>query len=203
MTADVGTTGVLLIDRQLPAFEVRQFTAVVVDAPPARVYEVVRNLDPEQVAGSFPLMAVLGRLRALPARLRRRPVEPEAMGADQASEAFVVLAEEPDREYVVGMVGKFMTATQLEFRRIEPPDFAGFAEPGYGKCALNFRVLPYGAGRSLLSTETRTATTDPESAVRFRRYWRVAGPFAGLIMRRWLRLAKQDAERPPQQPVTR
>ena len=40
----------------------------------------------------------------------------------------------------------------------------------------------------------RTATTDPDWATRFRRYWLVVGPFAGLIMRRWLRLAKHDAE---------
>lgn len=61
--------------------------------------------------------------------------------------------------------------------------------------ALNFLVQPYGTGRSLLTTETRTATTDPVSRTRFRRYWRFIGPFAGVIMRRWLELAKQRAER--------
>lgn len=138
---------------------------------------------------------MLGQLRALPARLRRSPVGPGALSVDEAARAFVVLDEDPGREFVVGMVSKFMTPTQLEFRRTEPADFAGFAELGYGKCALNFRVVPYGDNASLLSTETRTATTDPESAARFRRYWRVVGPFAGLIMRRWLQLARQDAER--------
>ena len=100
-------------------------------------------------------------------------------------------------EYVVGMVGRFMTARQLEFRRIEPAQFAGFADVGYGKVALNFRVQPYGESRSLLSTETRTVTTDPVSRAQFRRYWRLIGPFAGLIMRRWLQVAKLRAERPP------
>ena len=195
MMLDTERTAGLLLDRQLPAYEARQFTAVVVDAPPDRTYAAVRALDPDQVARSFPLMVVLGKLRALPARLRRQPARPEALSADEATEAFVVLDEESGREYVVGMVGKFMTPTELEFRRTEPAEFAGFAEPGFGKCALNFRVVPYGADASLLSTETRTATTDPESAARFRRYWRVIGPFAGLIMRRWLRLAKHDAER--------
>jgi hypothetical protein len=55
--------------------------------------------------------------------------------------------------------------------------------------------MTVGVDASLLSTETRTATTDPDSAARFRRYWRFVSPFAGQIMRRWLRLAKQDAER--------
>ena len=60
--------------------------------------------------------------------------------------------------------------------------------------ALDFRVRPYGEGRSLLTTETRTVTTDPTSRLAFRRYWRVVRPFAGVIMRRWLQLAKRDAE---------
>ena len=124
MTADTEPTAALLLDEQLPAYETRQFTAVVVEASPERTYAAVRALDPDQVARSFPLMVVLGQLRALPARLRRQPPAPEALSADEATEAFV-LGEEPGR---------------------------------------------------------------------VRRYWLVVGPFAGLIMRRWLRLAKHDAE---------
>jgi hypothetical protein len=117
------------------------------------------------------------------------------MPADQAGEAFLPLAEEPGVEFVVGMIGKFMAASQLEFRHFQPAEFSGFTEPGYGKVAVSFLVVPYGASRSLLCTETRTVTTDPESARRFRRYWAVIGPFAGYIMRHWLTLAKQHAER--------
>ena len=62
------------------------------------------------------------------------------------------------------MIGKFMSPAQLEFRRFDPPRFAGFGEPGYGKVATSFLVLPYGTQRCLLCTETRTATTDPASA---------------------------------------
>ena len=61
--------------------------------------------------------------------------------------------------------------------------------------AVNFLVLPYGTSRALLCTETRTATTDPQTARRFQRYWQLIRPFADYIMRRWLALAKQHAER--------
>jgi hypothetical protein len=191
----------LLLDRQLPSYEGRQFSAVVVDAPPGAVYAAVRALDPDQVARSFPAMRALGWLRALPAHLaavlgRDTPRESGTLSAGEANDAFVVLADDGNAEFVVGMVGKFMTPTQLEFRRIEPGDFATFCEPGYGKVALNFRVCPYGARWSLVTTETRTVTTDPESRERFRRYWRLVGPFAGLIMRQWLRVAKRNAEIP-------
>ena len=43
-------------------------------------------------------------------------------------------------------------------------------EPGEGKMATIFLVLPYRPGRFLLCTETRAATTDPVSARQFRRY---------------------------------
>jgi hypothetical protein len=191
----------VILDRQLPTYEARLFEAVVVDAPPERVYAVVRALDPDQVARSFPPMRAMGWLRALPAQLGRagrrdRPLDPEALAAEEYREAFDVIADDGRSEFVVGMVGKFMRLSQLEYRRVDPDAFAGFDEPGYGKVALDFRVRPYGDARSLLTTETRTVTTDPTSRQAFRRYWRVVGPFAGVIMRRWLQLAKRDAEAP-------
>ena len=199
MTADTARVDEVLLDQQLSSYEARQFAAVVVDAPADRAYAAVRALDPDQVARSFPPMRALGWLRALPAQLaggRRRDVSTAegTLPAGEATNAFVVLADDGEAEFVVGMVGKFMTPTQLEFRQITPEEFTTFAEPGYGKVALNFRVRPYGRTRSLLSTETRTVTTDPVSRERFQRYWQLVGPVAGLIMRRWLRLAKRNAE---------
>lgn len=192
----------LLIDRQLPRFEARTFSAQLVNAGTEQTYRAVRALDPEQVAQSVPFMPLMARLRELPARLGRRTGQAgapaaEALSSEQYRQAFLLIDEEPGTEFVIGMIGMFMSPTQLEFRRFDPPQFAGFGEPGYGKVATAFVVLPYGTGRSLLCTETRTATTDPDSARRFRRYWTVIGPFAGYIMRHWLTLAKQHAEHAP------
>jgi hypothetical protein len=122
------------------------------------------------------------------------PPAPRALTSEQYRQAFLLIGEEPGAEFVIGMIGEFMSPTQMEFRRFDPAEFATFAEPGYGKVATGFLVLPYGTGRSLLCTETRTASTDPVSARRFRRYWKIIGAFAGYIMRHWLTLAKQHAE---------
>jgi hypothetical protein len=189
----------LLIDRQLPRFEAATLSAVVVDAGTEETYRAVRALDPDQVGQTVPLMRLMVQLRDLPARVGAMPRKatlpaPEALTSEQYRQAFLLIGEEPGVEFVLGMIGKFMSPTQMEFRRFDPPEFATFAEPGYGKVATSFLVLPYGTGRSLLCTETRTATTDPVSATRFRRYWKVIGPFAGYIMRHWLALAKQHAE---------
>jgi hypothetical protein len=189
----------LLLDRHLPRFEARSFSALIVDAGTEETYRAVRALDPDQVAAAIPFMRLMNQARALPAIIAARRhnggvTAAKEIPAQQAAQAFLVIDEQPGVEFAVGMIGKFMSASQLEFRRFEPAEFAGFDEPGYGKVAVNFLVLRYGATRSLLCTETRTATTDLDSARRFRRYWTVIGPFAGYIMRHWLTLAKQHAE---------
>ena len=66
--------------------------------------------------------------------------------------------------------------------------FAAFDAPGYVKVAFNIRVEPYGSGRALITTETRTAATDPASLRRFARYWLLVGPFSALIRRLTLRI---------------
>jgi hypothetical protein len=188
----------LLLDRQLPRFDARRFDAILVEAGTEQTYRAVRSLDVDEVSQTIPFMSAMANVRSIPARFGRSergaPAAPETLSAEQYREAFLPIAEQPGVEVVLGMIGKFMTPTQMEFRRFEPAEFAGFDQPGYGKVGFNFLVLPYGAGRCLLCIETRTATTDPVSAKRLRRYWKVVGPFAGYIMRHWLTLAKQHAE---------
>jgi len=72
-----------------------------------------------------------------------------------------------------------------------------FDTPGYVKVAFNIRVEPYGSGRALITTETRTAATDPASLRRFARYWLVVGPFSALNRQLALRVMKSDTERRP------
>ena len=81
--------------------------------------------------------------------------------------------------------------------QVEAGRFAAFDTPGYVKVAFNIRVEPYGSGRALITTETRTAATDPASLRRFARYWMLVGPFSALIRRLTLRIVKSDAERRP------
>lgn len=157
-----GTIRELLIDRQLPRFEARALSTVVVDAGTEQTYRAFRALDPDQVGQSVPFMRLMGQLRELPVRIaaiprKAAPPTPGALTGEQYRDAFLVIGEEPGVEFVIGMIGKFMSPTQMEFRRFDPPDFAAFAEPGYGKVAVNFLVLPYGAGRSLVAIQQASA----------------------------------------------
>jgi hypothetical protein len=71
--------------------------------------------------------------------------------------------------------------------------FREFAEPGWAKMAVNFRVAD-----GVLSTETRVWLTDAASRRAFIAYWLVIRPFSGLIRRAWLTAAARRAGRYPQ-----
>ena len=172
----------MLIDRFLPTYETSEYHQVTVEAEQARVYRAVRELD---LSHSI-LIRLLLAIRGLP---RHRPLGLN----DLVRVGFVFLGEEPGREIVFGVTGRFWRV-RGGLRRVGPNEFFSFSEPGYAKAVWNFSVEALDGGLSQVSTETRVATTDPESGIAFRRYWLVVGPFSGLIRRRALGLIKKSAE---------
>jgi hypothetical protein len=99
---------------------------------------------------------------------------------------WLLLDEAPGREVVFGAVGTFWKA-DIEWRDLAADQFADFAEPGWGKIACHLLVRPDGPGRSILSYECRTATTDPVSRAQMSRYWWLIRPFVGYVLRAVLR----------------
>ncbi len=149
------------------------------------------------------LIDALFAIRELPTRLARRwrgelppPAPATVTFNDLATPAmgFMLLAEEPGVEFVVGSVGRFWRR-DYGWHPIPPDRFVGFAEPGYAKLAVSFLVQPAAGGHSLLRYEARTATTDEVARARFRRYWRVIQPGVALVMRRALTRIRAEAER--------
>ena len=107
---------------------------------------------------------------------------------------FTKLDEDPGREVVFGIAGKFWRPNG-DLRRLENRDaFLAFAEDGCAKGAWNLRVDPAEDGASVLSTETRMAYYGPDARRKFRRYWTLVGPFSGLIRRALLAGVKGRAE---------
>ena len=51
--------------------------------------------------------------------------------------------------------------------------------------------------RTVVTTETRIATTDERARRRFARYWRLVHPGSALIRIDWLRAIRRRAERSP------
>jgi hypothetical protein len=179
----------------LPEYDFNEVHACSVAAPGARVYEAVKAAT----AGEMPLVRALFAVRSLPAMLRGRGGLPrakdESLYEQMVRFGFTVLADDPGRELVVGIVGQPWKLDGGKRARIEDAaDFLAFTEPGFVKAAMSFEVDEQ-AGATRLRTETRVYATDPLARRGFARYWRVIRPGSGAIRRSWLRAAKRRAER--------
>lgn len=165
-----------LLSELLPEYDFRERHARRIDAPPERVFAAVRELS----ADDTPAVRLLFRLRGLRGDTAR-PI------FDQMQRfGFEVVAEEPGRELVVAAIGQ-----PWKLRggaRPRGANFRTFAEPGYAKMALNWRLED-----RTLTTETRVQLTDGTARRSFRRYWLVVRPFSGLIRRAWLRAIARRA----------
>jgi hypothetical protein len=178
------------IDRHLRIYDVSSSHSIEVDASANATYRAVRDLD---LGRSLPIAALFA-LRGLPhlvtgkARLSRSLTLETLLRA-----GFTILEEAPPRELVLGAVGRFWRPDS-GLVPVPPEEFRHFDEPGHAKAALTFIVEEQGSG-SLLATETRVACTDASALRKFSLYWRVIGPFSGLIRRLMLEQVKRAAER--------
>lgn len=185
-----------LLDQVMPGWDFHELHDAWLDAPVPACWEALAATTGREVRLLAPLLA----LRRLPARLLGRP----ALGDDRGEPlftalekgGFVRLAEEPGREIVFGVVGRFWRpAGNAPVRAVTDRDrFEHFAEPGYARAAMSFLARREGAGTRLL-TETRIAATDAAARRRFRLYWRLVRPGSGAIRRSWLAAVRRRLAR--------
>ncbi len=193
----------LLLDSYLPDYDVTEFHAGIVDADLTRTWNAIRHADLSAIG----LVRALLLLRSAPGRLsalaggRPPPPRPPLRLDDMPLAGFKLLEERP-HEIAFGFVGRPWKVGAEQPLTIGRSEFAAFSDPGYAKVAFTIRAQPHGANRTLVSTETRTATTDPDSRRRFAAYWRLIGPISALMRRLILRSVKSRVERPATTPRT-
>ena len=89
-------------------------------------------------------------VRAGPAALRhpraRRLREPLTLGR-VLERGFVLLGERPERELVLGAVGRFWTPAGAQLT-LDAGGFRAFATPGYSQAVWDFRLTPEAGGGS-------------------------------------------------------
>jgi hypothetical protein len=191
----------MIIDELLPHSVASLVRHTIVDAPPEVTYAAIARTD----ALGDPLVRALFRLRFAPQRIAARvqgKEAPEAVPPSMAfgdvldhAEGFRPLGEDPPHEVLSGLIGKLWQKDFGMRRFASAEEFRDFSEPGYAKTVADFSVRAYGDSRSLLSYESRTATTDEEAASKFRRYWLALKPGIAYVMASALRLIKAEAER--------
>jgi hypothetical protein len=166
------------IDHYLPCYDVRAQYGIDIPAPLPRVYEAARSLD---LRASW-ITRGFFRLRGLP--------EANLTLEGMVKWGFVVLAEEAEREIVLGLIGRFWVRSP-QIQSLPPEDFVGFNQPGMAKAVMNLAFHPGADGIVRVTTETRVYCLGEASRRSFRRYWFLIGPFSGLIRKEWLRSIKR------------
>jgi len=190
-----------LLDAVLPAWQFDEFHEIHIQAPPDRIDAAIRQVT----ASEIHLFQLLTWIRAPRLPGSKRPESILNAAADRpilevaTSSGFLVVAEEPGREIVLGTLVIVPRRPRRPRhprhpRGLTPQEFVALEGPGYAKAAMNFRVTDEGGGRCRLTTETRIYATDDASRRRFATYWRVILPGSALLRRTWLAAIRKRAE---------
>src|SRR5258708_2352122 len=167
-----------LIDECLPVYDFSAVYEIRIDAPASVIYERLLNSDFSELwlRGCFMSFRIGGRL----------PRNRVLSGLRQRLEGtgFVILAEVPNEEIVIGVAGQFWRPDGGRCLDLTPDDFVGFSPPGHAKAAWNFKLRAESSQRTTLSTETRIKCFG-NASWKFRVYRGLVGPFSGFIRRQF------------------
>jgi hypothetical protein len=188
----------MLLDDFLPAYEFSESHAVVVHAPPDRVFAAIHEMRAGELS---PLVNLMLSIRNLPSRLLRK-AGPQLAGDQPFLQQllkgdFIPLDEMPDREVVFGLIGQFWKLTGGDSPPIASPDqYLAFDDARYAKVAANLLIETGAAPDTVrLSTQTRIHVFDPRTRRKFGFYWRLISLGSGFIRVLWLKAVKRRAER--------
>ena len=180
------------LDRFAPQYEFHEIHSIRVAASSHRAYQAVRAVTADEVL-LFRMLVWIRRFGRSGPESILSPSKHTPLLEVATRTSFVLLADEPDREIVVGMAviapPGFTLKGQLPRER-----FPAIREPGFALAMLNFLIESSGLDTCRVTTETRVHATDAATRRRFGIYWRMVYPGSALIRRMWLRAIKRRAE---------
>jgi len=180
-----------LLDRFIPAPDVRERFETTIRAPAALVMRVATGFDMQSV----PAVKAIFRLReALLGTHVAAPRRPQGILAETTSLGWGVLDEQPGRHVVCGATCQPWQA-DVRFSPLDPQAFAAYCAPDQVKIAWTLEAQDLGGDVTRFAQETRALATDPGARAKFVRYWRWAR--FGIVAIRVLLLPaiRQAAER--------
>jgi len=177
-----------LIDKVLPDHDLSAAYEIRIVAPVSAVYQCLLRSDFSELR----LVRLLMTVRS-GKRLPRSPVPGNLRQRVQAA-GFVILAEVPNEELLIGVAGRFWRPDGGRCTDLTADNFAGFSRPGYAKVAWNFKLRADSPEGTFLSTETRIKCFGSAALWKFRIYWGLIGPFSGFIRKAILKHVKAKAE---------
>src|SRR5438045_3354508 len=181
------TEGHSRIDNFLPVHDFGAAYDIRINAPASIVYECLLRSD----FNEHWIVRLLMTLRTGKRTPRNR--NPGDVRQRLRDTGFVMLADVPEEELVLGVAGRFWRFDGGRCLDLDANSFSAFSRPGYAKAAWNFRFLAESPGSTILSTETRIQCFGDAAFWKFRAYWLFVGPFSGLIRKAILRQVKAKA----------
>ena len=180
------------LDQFLPVYQFSEFHSIRVDAPREKVYPAIKAVTADEIS-LFRTLTWIRRfgLRGAEGILNAPPHEPILDVATRTS--FVLLAEEPNHEIVLGTAVIVPRGWQPSGRPT-PEGFMALHEPGFAVAAMNFLVEDAGPDTVIVTSETRIYATAAPARRRFAAYWRTIYPGSSLLRYTWLRAIKRRAE---------
>jgi hypothetical protein len=180
------------LDDWMPRWQIGERHIIPIAAPPEKVFAAIHAVRADDIFLFRTLIAIRQCGQSGPESIMNAPEQKPIL--DVATQTtFVLLAEEPPREIVIGTV----VAAPPQARasgRLTSELFQKKLPPGVALATMNFLVTPDDRGGSIVSTETRIYANSKAAARRFSIYWRVIHPGSDIIRRMWLRAIKQRAE---------
>jgi hypothetical protein len=177
------------LDEFVPVYQFDEEHEVHINAPPARVFAAVKAVTANEILLFRTLTWIRRFGRPGPESILNAPERLPILDVATRT-GFLLLAEAPPREIVVGTI--VIAPRGAHFART-PEAFKALDRAGFAKAGMNFLLEPEGDG-TRLTTATRVAATDLDARRRFAAYWRVIYPGSALIRRMWLRAVKRRAE---------
>jgi hypothetical protein len=184
------------LDEFAPEYQFSEFHSRRIAAPPEQIYRAVKSVTAQEIT-LFRTLVWFRRLgRSGPESILNPP--PHVPVLEVATKtSFIILAEEADREIVLGTLvisprgwranGR-LTGDGFKTLCVTP------RTPGFAAGTINFRIEDAGPTACTLTTETRVYATDAVTRRRFARYWRVIFPGSAFMRRMWLRAIARRAE---------
>ena len=172
------------MDRFVPVYQFSEFHSTRVLSSAERVYRAIKEVTADEIF-LFRTLTWIRRCGCSGPKSILNPPHHQPVLEVATESSFVVLAELPFRELVLGTV--VVAPAGWEWSRDRSiARFQSITGPGFALAAMNF-LIEEESGGCILSTETRIYCTDGRTRKKFGVYWRAIYPGSAFIRRMWLR----------------
>jgi hypothetical protein len=181
------------LDQFVPVYQFREYHSTSIRAQAEEIFDAIKSVTADDIF-LFRGLTWIRRLgRRGPASILNPPANQPILDVATKT-SFVLLANQPNREIVVGIVVIAPRRWRLR-QRPTPQEFKSLRAPGFALAAMNFLIERESAAEHVLSTETRIFATSASARLRFAAYWTAIYPGSALLRRMWLRAIAVRAQR--------